>query len=218
MRSRAYLAVVLLCPAAAAAGEGARLSASSRLAFEQPAAVPATGPAGESEDPVTPAPRAFGEEGYRSFGVTVGVAHDLEDDDRSTDIQAALSLQYFFVDDIEIIGELSALGFFQEGDDAAGVNAGFVLRWHFVNRDRWSLFGDAGIGLLFTTDDVPDGGTSFNFTPRAGLGATYRLTDGGVRLVAGARWHHVSNAAIDGEDRNPDRDGIMGYVGLTFPF
>jgi hypothetical protein len=81
----------------------------------------------------------------------------------------------------------------------------------------WTLFADVGIGVLLATDNTPSGGTGFNFTPRAGVGGTWRLNDEGVRLQAGVRWHHISNARINGETRNPDRDGIMGYVALQFP-
>jgi lipid A 3-O-deacylase len=37
-----------------------------------------------------------------------------------------------------------------------------------------------------------------------------------VRLLVGARWHHISNANLYRD--NPGRDSLMGYVGLSFPF
>src|SRR5436309_3218979 len=66
-------------------------------------------------------------------------------------------------------------------------------------------------------DQRGGGGTGFDFMPRAGVGFTRRLTDD-MRLEAGLRWHHISNARIHGEARNPSRDAPMFYVGLIFPF
>jgi hypothetical protein len=69
-----------------------------------------------------------------------------------------------------------------------------------------------------STDDVPNDGTSFNFTPRLGVGFTRQLTDSGIRLEGGLRWAHISNARITGDADNPARDSAMLYVGLIFPF
>jgi hypothetical protein len=174
-------------------------------------------PTPEDLEAAAPA-QPFGTKGQEHWMVASGAAFDLEVDDQTTDVPLTLGYSKFLVDNVELSLELSAWGHFQEGDDAASLNPGFNVRWHFVNRDRWTLFTEVGIGLLFSTDDVPDGGTSFNFTPRAGAGATWRLTDSGVRLIGAARWHHVSNARITGESANPDRDGILFYAGVMFPF
>lgn len=163
-------------------------------------------------------PGLFGEAGSRYWGVLGGAGFALEEDDDSTDINLAVAYHHFLVDDIEIIGELGGWYFAQDRDDAFGVNPGFTLRWHFINRDAWTLYADMGIGLLFATDDVPDGGSSFDFMPRAGGGASFSVDDRGTRAYVGARWHHVSNARINGDASNPDRDGVMVYGGVMFPF
>jgi lipid A 3-O-deacylase len=108
--------------------------------------------------------------------------------------------------------------FDQRGDNAFGLTLSLVLRWHFLDFDTWTVFIDGGAGILGSTDLVPANGTGFNFVPRAGLGATIKLGDGPGRLVIGARWHHISNARVLGEDRNPSRDGPMGYIAFQFPF
>ena len=162
--------------------------------------------------------RAFGAAGTSYLGLTTGVGFALEEDDDSTDPNLALTYHHFLVDDFEVIGEIGAWYFAQDGGDAGGLNPGFTLRWHFLNRDRWSLYADAGIGLLFATDDVPRGGSSFGFMPRAGVGASVDLNDEGLRGYLGVRWHHISNARITGDDRNPDRDGVMIYGGVMFPW
>lgn len=161
----------------------------------------------------------FGAAGSRHLGVVGSVGFALEDDDDSTDFNLAFAYHHFIIEDVEIIGEIGGWYFDQDdGDDAVGINPAFTIRWHFLNRDAWTLYADAGIGLLFATDDVPPGGTEFNFMPRAGGGATFRLDDRGTRLLVGARWHHVSNARIRGEGRNPDRDGVAVYAGVMWSF
>ena len=161
---------------------------------------------------------AFGAADSQYWGITGGVGFALEENDDSTDANLAITYHRFLIDDFEFIGEVGGWYFSQDGDDAGGINPGFTLRWHFVNRDRWTLYADAGIGLLFTTDDVPDGGSSFDFMPRAGGGVSFRLDDRGTRGYVGARWHHISNARINGDSANPDRDGVTLYGGVMFPF
>ncbi|MFA6045786.1 MAG: acyloxyacyl hydrolase, partial [Phycisphaerales bacterium] len=93
------------------------------------------------------------------------------------------------------------------------------FRWHFVHEEDFTVYADIGIGILGATDNVPSNGTSFDFTPRAGVGFTYALNDAGdLRLVGGLRWAHVSNARIHGDDDNPGVDTIMMYSGVQFPF
>lgn len=162
--------------------------------------------------------QTFGTAETSYWGITGGVGFALEDDDDSTDPSLGLTYHYFLIDNFEIIGELNAWYFAQDGDDAGGLNPGFTMRWHFLNRGRFTLYADAGIGVLVSTDDVPRGGSSFNFMPRAGAGASFKINDRGVRGYLGARWHHVSNARITGDDRNPDRDGVAIYGGVMFPF
>ena len=202
----AFLAFMCIARAAAAGDE---LNVDASLDLRQPNA----GGAQPAEEPRRP----FGAQGQEHLLAWSGAGFGLESED-ATDVPGTFGYSRFIADDIEFSAELTLWGHFQDGDDAAGINPGFNLRWHFLNRDTWTLFADAGVGVLASTDDVPDGGTSFNFTPRAGGGATLRITDGGVRLIGGVRWHHISNARIEGEENNPDRDGILVYGGLVFPF
>ena len=126
---------------------------------------------------------------------------------------------YFLVKDVEFAAELNGWYFHQEGTDAGGINPAFVFRWHFYDDGEWTIYGDVGIGLLFATDNVPQGGTSFDFTPRVGGGFTRELDpDTRARLQVGVRWHHISNARINGSDNNPSRDAVMLYTGIQFPF
>ncbi|QYU71035.1 acyloxyacyl hydrolase [Leptolyngbya sp. 15MV] len=149
-----------------------------------------------------------------------GVAHNFASDN---DLNFRVAYSRFIGADpdqpVEFFAELNLWSFLQKGDDALGINPAFGLRWHFFNGPRWSWFADAGIGLLFSTGNVPDDGTSFNFTPRFGLGATWQMSPSAPdRLQIGLRWHHVSNARINGDVRNPARDSLMIYAGVMLPF
>lgn len=204
------IALVLAAVTTARAAEPSfAIPIASTLAFaDEPAASPKE---------VTPATPAFGTKGSDWISVGAGVA--LVDD--STDINAYGTYHIFLVTDFEFDFTLGGWYFIQdEGDDEAGINPAIGFRWHFLNHQSWSLYGEFGIGLLGSTGDVPPGGTSFNFTPRAGIGATIALGEAASapRLDLGVRWHHISNASQWGSDDNPSRDSIMVYMGVMFPF
>ncbi len=157
----------------------------------------------------------FGRAGSNSLVLGLGYVNDL-DDIQAGEIHAGYS--HFLADEIEFSVELTAW-YFDQQDDTGALNPGFQFRWHFLHDDEysWTIYAEAGIGLLFAFDNVPDTGTGFNFSPRAGLGTTFRLNDDGLRLQLGARWQHFSNGRIEGDVRNPGFDGLMGYVGLIIP-
>ncbi|MBU6412877.1 MAG: acyloxyacyl hydrolase [Planctomycetes bacterium] len=157
----------------------------------------------------------FGTEGSEWITVGTGVSHDFQG---SAGFDAHVSWSNFIVKDVEFSLELAAWYYAQKKQDALGLNPQMVFRWHFVNNEKWSVFAEAGIGVVASTDNVPDGGTAFNFTPRAGLGFTRLLNDEGLRLQVGLRWAHISNARIRGDNRNPSRDSAMLYAGLMWPF
>lgn len=161
------------------------------------------------------APAPFGEEdtSWWSAGVGVGLS------DESTEINPYAMLHWFIADDFEF--NLTFGGFYhnQDGDDAASGNFAIGWRWHFSNEPEQSWYLDIGIGLMGSSDEVPDGGTEFNFTPRAGIGTTLEIfEDSRARLDIGLRWYHFSNASISGSDDNPARDGVLLYVGVMVPF
>ena len=162
-------------------------------------------------------PKRFGEQG--SEWLTIGLlgAHDFYWESNDFNIHGAYSI--FLSNDVEFAVELAAWAFFQSEDNAVGLNPSIIFRWHFWHRERWTTYVDLGIGVLASTDDVPDNGTSLNFTPKGGVGLTYQLwEDRETRLQAGFRWHHVSNARITGDSNNPARDAPALYVGLIFPW
>lgn len=196
----------------ATAGAG-RATPSTSLSLE-PGAPATSAKAGQAAAPSRP---QFGLKGSRWLTFTAGVAHNLSKD---TDYNVAGAWSTFLAQDLEFVLELGGWYFAQAGKDTGGINGSMVLRYHLLHDEArdWTVFADAGIGLLGAFDRVPATGTEFNFTPRVGGGATFRIDDDGTRLIVGARWHHISNARIQGDSRNPSRDSIMVYAGVVVPF
>jgi lipid A 3-O-deacylase PagL len=161
-------------------------------------------------------PPQFGLAGETRLTIGTGIAIEFEDDDDSTDFNLNIAWSRFIVDDWEFRVELGGWYFDQSPDATWGVNPNMIIRWHFINEDPWTVYADVGLGLLFAADDVPSGGSSVDFMPRAGVGVTHRINMKGDRVEVGLRWHHVSNARVVGDANNPDRDGLMLYAGFSF--
>lgn len=164
-----------------------------------------------------PEPRAeFGDAGAWYWTLLAGAAYESD----STDGNVYAGMGVFLTDKFEFNFGIGGWYFWQEGSDTGGVNPALGFRYHFMPKDPFNLYIDAGIGLLFSGDDVPDDGESINFTPRAGVGTLWKLGDGAnaARLDVGVRWHHISTASTTGSDDNPARDSVMVYAGVVFPF
>jgi hypothetical protein len=111
------------------------------------------------------------------------------------------------------IGLQADFGWAASEGDGGGVLVGVapILRWHFLNRERWSLFAELGVGAAWTTVEIPRGGTRFNFTPQAGLGATVAIDDD-WRLRMALGWYHMSNARTG--NNNPGLDAVAVTIGI----
>lgn len=205
------LHLLFLAAPALAAGDVAdrsSLQLDASIFLEQPAAEPELAPI-ESVRP-------FGAKG--SWWWSVGGGVGLGADDADGDYTAHFGLHTFLVDDFELAMEFGPWYFDQDVDDAIAGAFNLMFRWHFINRDRYSVFAEAGAGLMVASDEVPDGGSEFNFMPRVGAGMTWRFSDGPARLILGARWQHISNGRVYGDDRNPGRDTAMIFTGVVIPF
>lgn len=221
MKARAPVLFASLCailaPTAPALGgdDDAALPFRFRFADGQPAE--GQPPADNQPPPPPDKPRPYGAAETRWWTVGGGVAHDFNG---STDSELLFSYSYFLAEDVEFGAEAGGWYFNQTGDNTVGGSLSMLFRWHFVNSGPWTVYADLGIGFLIAGDVVPEGGTSFDLLPRAGVGFTRALTESneGSRLQVGLRWHHVSNARIFGESNNPARDQPMLYVGFIFPF
>ncbi len=161
----------------------------------------------------SPSSARFGEKDSWRWFVQAGFAHEFNDE--SEHYLLGVGLSYFMTDDLSIDLELNGFYVHQEVDDAFVSNFNVLLRWHFLARESWSLYADAGAGLSYATDDVPENGSHFNFTPQGGVGFSVDVGHG-ARLLTGVRWHHMSNART--RRSNPGRDAAMIYAQLSFPF
>ncbi|NNF41773.1 MAG: acyloxyacyl hydrolase [Phycisphaerales bacterium] len=160
------------------------------------------------------APAAYGTKGTRWWYVHGGGAEEFSVSDNTIGL-AGIGVSTFVADGLSLDVELNAVWVNQVVEDAGGVNANLLFRYHFYRDRTWSLYFDGGVGLWYTNEKVPVDGSEFNFTPQAGLGLTFEVTST-TRVMTGVRWHHVSNANT--ADNNPGRDSWMAYVGVTFPF
>ncbi len=152
---------------------------------------------------------------WLSFGVSAA-----DDFDNLTEVNVYGSYSRFIEDRVEVIGEVSLRYFDEVGGNAVGVNPAIVFRYHWWKSDEeatWTSYLDLGIGVMLSSDDVPQDGTSFNFTPRAGVGITHALSDH-TRLLLGLRWSHISNARLTGDNDNQGTDAPMFHVGLIWEF
>ena len=169
---------------------------------------------GEPLPDIEAAPPAFGTTGSRRWFLRLGGGVEIDDADNSY-YMGSIGYRHFVADGLSLDAEIGPLGAVQDGDNAIGARLDFTLSWHFVCNEDWSLSLDAGIGLLGSSDHIPDDGSSFNFTPQAGIGYTRKL-DADRRFQAGVRWYHISNANT--LEDNPGLDAIVGYVGISFGF
>lgn len=211
--SRPLAALLLLLPwspVLAGDGDGFTLRPPN-LSLSQP----------DEVDPVISAPPArdhalYGSENSQWLTFGALAAHDFS---YATDLGVRFAWSQFLVQDVEFMLEGNLWYLDQRGDNAFGVNPAFAFRWHFVNEQPLSVYTELGIGMLFATSAVPEGGTDVDFMPRVGVGLTYELDEAsGVRLDVGLRWHHISNARITGDAKNPSRDAVLIYGGIVVPF
>lgn len=212
--SVAIVAGMLLASATPALGD----SLSTNLTLDLAAAYAAQDPAPASEptaagaESAQSARPAWGEQGSFTVNLTAGYADDFEE---IGVFPGTLGVSWFVLKNFSVDLQLEAAHVLQPGDDATGAGAAFMVRWHFLARETWTLYADLGVGFLVMSEPVPQNAADFVFTPRAGLGASFALSDM-TRLLVGARWLHISNAETSFE--NPGVDTIQGYLGVSFGF
>jgi opacity protein-like surface antigen len=173
--------------------------------------------AGVQIAPAAPAdaPRAkpaFGSKDTWRWQVLLGGMTDFESAEQ---VEFGISASYFIIDNLSVDFQVEGDYIAQPVANAWGGGGTILFRWHFLAYQTWSLYADAGSGVIATTVNTPSGGTSFNFTPQAGGGVSFDVAED-LRLMVGARWYHISNANTG--ETNPGRNSLMGYVMLSIPF
>lgn len=133
--------------------------------------------------------------------------------------QGHMGVGYYFLDGqaLNIECALGGIDADASGGDTVTASVEFMLRSHWIRMENWSMFVEGGAGVIWSDERFPAGGTRWNFTPQAGLGMTWRLDDT-THLIGGVRWYHISNANMNGTDRNPGYNSLMVYAGLLFEF
>lgn len=159
-------------------------------------------------------PTRWGDANTFAFNASLGYADDFDD---IALVPGSIGFSWFPVRLFSIDVDAEGAYVSQPGDDSGGAGLALTLRWHFLDFDRWSIYGDLGIGFLALTEPVPQDAASFVFTPRAGLGASFALDEGDtMRLLTGLRWYHISNAQTASE--NPGVNALEAYVGVSIAF
>ena len=170
----------------------------------------------ETEIEATDLEPIFGKKGYKTWyiqGAAATTLDNLEPDPRRFGL-VGVGISEFLFNRHSINLEFNTIYFDQPGENAVGFNLALLGRWHFVQKENWSTYFDAGAGVMGTTNDVPRQAAAFNFTPQLGGGVSLKLNQD-RHLLLGLRWHHISHGETHG--RNPGRDSLMGYVRLDMP-
>jgi hypothetical protein len=126
-----------------------------------------------------------------------------------------VGLGYYFINNNSLSLEFNGLQGAQPGGDVDGGALNLLLRTDLINEPGFSVLIDFGPGLMETDHRFPASGTDFNFFFKTGVGAQIHLSDR-TDLLTGVRYLHISNARMDGPDRNPSINTIEGYLGLIF--
>lgn len=178
------------------------------------ASSPTGGSTADAAAPSVPASSVirWGDKGCVTVNAFLGYADDFKD---IGIVPAAVGISWFPVKNFSIDVQLEGAYVDQPGEESMGGGAAMMLRWHFLDFQTWTLYGDLGVGFLAMSDPVPQNAAEFVFTPRAGVGASIAITDM-TRLMVGARWFHISNAETAFE--NPGINALQGYVGLSVAF
>lgn len=138
----------------------------------------------------------------------------MDDFDGANAFQARVGAAWFFVDHAEVALYGTGGYVWQPVEDAGTYGLDLEVRWHALAFEHWSAFLSIGGSVMGSTAPVPEGGSSFNFTPSVGAGVTFDVWQD-TRLYVSARWYHVSNAGLYAD--NPGRDSLSLWAGLSFP-
>ncbi|MFB3076262.1 MAG: acyloxyacyl hydrolase [Candidatus Methylomirabilales bacterium] len=185
------------------------------------------GPESSKQESAAAPARLFGS-GKQEIAITVGYAFPLPVGNTTPEID---DLQYVFLAPRWGIGITDPLGggafyrgnfellvegqFFFETEPTSGWGGGFALlfRYNFLPEGKFIPFVEAGAGILGLDFDVAGQDDGFNFSPQAGLGFHYFLSEN-TALTGEWRWLHISN----GDTREPNFgiDSSLFLIGVSF--
>ena len=124
---------------------------------------------------------------------------------------------YYLLDNFSLNAEVGGFYNVQPGQDATISEGDLLIRHHLFHSGRFSMFIDGTAGISYANHRTPGIGTYYNYILEFGVGSTFQLYDN-VHLIGGVRYFHLSNAYLEGPDRNPSINATQGFIGLLFKF
>jgi opacity protein-like surface antigen len=95
---------------------------------------------------------------------------------------------------------------------ATGGGVNFLLRYGWAG-ERWRPTLLVGTGVVFTDENVPPGENTYNFSPQAGIGLAYMLSEN-WSLGGEYRFHHMSNKGAT--ESNPGINSHLFLFGISW--
>ncbi len=128
---------------------------------------------------------------------------------------SGLGAQYlrYFADGVALGAGLNAATWWTAGSDV--YSAELELRGRLHPLQGLPVFVDGSSGFQIANDQIPPGGTVWNFSFGFGLGLEAPLRDS-LNVQCGAFYHHISNALGRDNDRNPSQNEARLWIGLCW--
>ena len=122
---------------------------------------------------------------------------------------------HFLADDLAIGAKLGATSWWTGGRDVYSADTEGLLR--FYPWRKGPIFFDGTGGFQLANDQIPPGGTMWNFTFGFGGGVDLPVGEG-TSMLLGATYHHISNALGRDNDRNPSQNEARVWIGFGWTF
>jgi len=87
-----------------------------------------------------------------------------------------------------------------------------IVRYHFINEDKFSVFAGVGLGGFFSDKKIPRNGYYSNLTEIAEVGVNFFITDM-VSVQLAPRWQHIGPYGT-----NKGSDNWGGNLAVKFVF
>ena len=100
----------------------------------------------------------------------------------------------------------------EENTSPFGLGTRIFFNWYLLDRRRFQVYFDNGVGPNIFLEAFPAGGTQLSFSTFYGLNFAF-LSGKDKWIILGIRNLHISNAGIRGKERNPALDGLGIVLG-----
>lgn len=103
--------------------------------------------------------------------------------------------------------EMNVYQYDERGYSSTGIGIRPMTKYYLWRTNSIRVFIEIKGGVIYMSHEFPEGGSQFNFTFSGSAGSDFRLTDR-TKLLVAARYSHMSNWNIYGDDFNPTWDGL----------